>query len=44
MFDGLFRGGGRAKSPGSSSSPVSVIVVSLENSAIYFLQPFVGWS
>ena len=36
MFGGLVEGGGRARSSGVSSSPVSVIVMSLENSSICF--------
>ena len=36
MFGGLIEGGGRARSSGVSSSPVSVIVMSLENSSICF--------
>jgi hypothetical protein len=37
MFGGLFEEDGSAKGPVSSSSPVSVIEIILENFAIYFL-------
>ena len=36
MFGGVLEGGGSARGSGVSSSPVTVIVISLENSSICF--------